>query len=242
MYIETSYPRVPGDNAILQSPAFYPASGSCFLRFFYSMYGATIGSLIVRLHKMKSNQRVVLFNQTGDHGNQWLQASFPINSTEEFHIEFLGIRGASYTSDIAIDDISFTPGCPNMKPIQKPPPKETADCTFENDQMCGWTNDYFNDINWQITYGRTLSFGTGPTADHTFENSTGRYIYVEGSFTNNLDRARLASPYLHSTNKNCKMVFYYHMYGTSIGSLTIYTRTSELTGDYTQVSKYIEPL
>jgi hypothetical protein len=235
LYIEASSPRRPGDTALLQSPSFNPTSSSCYIRFYYSMYGRSVGSLIVYLHKMKSHTKMLLLNETGDHGNQWTRASISISSTEEFRIEFLGIRGAGYASDIAIDDISFTPNCPSMKTIQKPKPKETADCIFDNYKTCGWTNDYFNDLNWQLATGSLRGYQTGPSADHTFGNSTGQYIYVRGYYTSNLDKARFASPVLYSSDKNCKMVFYYHMYGTNVGNVTVYKRTSETAGDYKQL-------
>ncbi len=48
MYIETSSPRRRGDKAILQTGNEYPADGvdKC-LKFWYHMYGRTMGRLIV---------------------------------------------------------------------------------------------------------------------------------------------------------------------------------------------------
>lgn len=34
-----------------------------------------------------------------------------INSAQPYRVVFKGILGTSFSSDIAIDDISYTPGC-----------------------------------------------------------------------------------------------------------------------------------
>ena len=67
MYIETSSPRVQGDYARLTSPM-QQFSGFMCLRFFYHMYGATIGRLYVTI-----NGRSV-FSRSGNQGNKWIEA------------------------------------------------------------------------------------------------------------------------------------------------------------------------
>lgn len=50
-----------------------------------------------------------LWHLSGNQGNQWSQgqAPIPVQSTS-YTIIFEGIRGKSYTGDIAIDDITFS--------------------------------------------------------------------------------------------------------------------------------------
>ena len=67
MYIETSSPRRLGDNAKLNSPLL-SFSGYMCLRFFYHMYGSTIG----RLNVMIDGRRV--FSASGNKGNKWYEA------------------------------------------------------------------------------------------------------------------------------------------------------------------------
>ena len=67
MYIETSSPRRPGDNAKLNSPLL-SFSGYMCLRFFYHMNGSTIG----RLNVMIDGRRV--FSASGNKGNKWNEA------------------------------------------------------------------------------------------------------------------------------------------------------------------------
>jgi len=47
----------------------------------------------------------------GDQGDFWYRGDIPINSAINYQVVFEGVRGSDYQGDIAIDDISFTPGC-----------------------------------------------------------------------------------------------------------------------------------
>ena len=69
MYIETSSPRVYGDNAKLEFSVSSSDVGelSC-LEFYYHMYGYRVNTLNV----FNGNTRV--FTKSGDQGYQWLKA------------------------------------------------------------------------------------------------------------------------------------------------------------------------
>lgn len=71
MYIETSSPRVVGDNAKLS----FSVSGNkqlfC-LKFYYHMYGDTMGTLTV------FSGNLAVFNASGNHGNYWNEAKVNI--------------------------------------------------------------------------------------------------------------------------------------------------------------------
>ena len=71
MYIETSSPRVAGDNAKLEFSV--PGNGelSC-LEFYYHMYGDTIGTLNV------FSGSAVVFNASGNQSNHWIKAEITI--------------------------------------------------------------------------------------------------------------------------------------------------------------------
>ena len=68
MYIETSIPRVPGDNAKLNSPVLRFCENMC-LKFFYHMYGATTGRLNVII-----NDTNTVFSAIGNKGTKWFEA------------------------------------------------------------------------------------------------------------------------------------------------------------------------
>ena len=65
MYIETSYPRKPGENAKLVVAIPNNGKPSC-LSFYYHMYGASAGTLNVYSDKTK------VFTVSGNQGDKWL--------------------------------------------------------------------------------------------------------------------------------------------------------------------------
>ena len=77
---------------------------------------------------------------------------------------FEGVRGNSYTGDIALDDVMITTDgeCPTL-----------GSCDFEDD-FCTYSNDQNDDdFDWERNSGRTFSIGTGPKGDHTY-NTPGK--------------------------------------------------------------------
>ena len=71
MYIETSSPRVAGDNAKLELSVSANGELSC-LEFYYHMYGGTMGTLNV------FSGGAIVFNVSGNHGNHWIKAEITI--------------------------------------------------------------------------------------------------------------------------------------------------------------------
>ncbi|KAK3733284.1 hypothetical protein QZH41_011133 [Actinostola sp. cb2023] len=106
-YIEASGRR-PGAKAVLVSG---PIGGPKCLTFSYNMNGQQMGSLIVSV-KHNQDSRVV-WDTTGDHGKFWMKESIDVDGGQLYEVVFEGIVGESFTSDIAIDEISLTNGrCP----------------------------------------------------------------------------------------------------------------------------------
>ena len=75
-------------------------SGVSEVKFYYSMYGATMGTLSL-VNALGST----LWQQSGNKGNLWNSASVSVSSAS-FRFEYA--RGASYTGDAALDDIAVT--------------------------------------------------------------------------------------------------------------------------------------
>ena len=70
-YIETSSPRVQGDNARLVKSGLSFNTKKC-LSFYYHMYGTTMGTLNVYVGQKK------IFTKSGNQGNQWKKATVDI--------------------------------------------------------------------------------------------------------------------------------------------------------------------
>jgi hypothetical protein len=61
-----------------------------------------------------------------------------------------------------------------MQDGQCPPQLE---CTFEDPQLCGWKNIHGDNFDWTRANGKTASYNTGPSNDHTYGTNTGK-VYL----------------------------------------------------------------
>ncbi|OQY25893.1 MAG: hypothetical protein B6244_14630, partial [Candidatus Cloacimonetes bacterium 4572_55] len=82
-----------------------------------------------------------------------------------------------------------------------------------------WLNLSGDDFDWTRTSGSTPSRNTGPPGAH----SGSYYIYTEASSPNYPNRTALfESPCFDLSNtKDAQLTFWYHMYGTSMGTLSV---------------------
>lgn len=114
--------------------------------FFYHMYGADMGSLHVDLMENGAWTEDLIPSTSGDQGNIWNQASIDLSSKtgQAIKLRIRGITGSSFTSDLAVDDISFAPGTP--LPVEFINISATQD---HNDVIINWStisesrNKYF---------------------------------------------------------------------------------------------------
>jgi len=99
--------------------------------------------------------------------------------------------------------------------------------TEQNDTNCWFYDDLSLEFNWTLAYATTPSTDTGPDGDHTFILSNdpsvqGHFKFIEASRPRLAgDRARLLSnPIIPHHGGQC-FSFFYHMYGSSTGTLRI---------------------
>ncbi|XP_074645963.1 uncharacterized protein LOC141902220 [Tubulanus polymorphus] len=109
VYVESSYPASRGQQAYLDAKI-NSVSDSCQMDFNYHMYGSSMGKLQVTVNGS------VLFEKSGNQGDNWKAASVTIGKGHDMNIEFVATRGDSYKSDMALDDISFS-GCASSPPV-----------------------------------------------------------------------------------------------------------------------------
>ena len=78
LFIESSPPRKPGDNARLYSKVFNEtqANGECFI-FYYHMRGSSIGTLNVHLDFMNGTE-ILIWTMTGNQGNKWFNGQVAV--------------------------------------------------------------------------------------------------------------------------------------------------------------------
>nr|XP_022290319.1 zinc metalloproteinase dpy-31-like [Crassostrea virginica] len=107
MYLESSAPHIEGDYATLTSSAvtFTETTPRC-LQFYYSMYGADMGSLSV-YYQSGTGTRTLAWTRSGDQGNQWHFAQVDFPSVPDFRVSFDGVRGSGFLSDIGLDNVQL---------------------------------------------------------------------------------------------------------------------------------------
>ena len=185
---------------------------------------------------------------TSNQGQQWNKVQVNVTSRPEYILAFQGTVGNGFTGDLAIDDLSLTPGpcaapatnpsfpCGNGKFVpmtqvcdftpqcaNKADEKSCGNCTFDGvTGTCGWSDKSAGSFRWTRHNNGTETANTGPSADHTTNTPRGYYMYVDASNGQRFTQAALASPTLHQASVTCQMSFYYHMYGQSIGVLMVY--------------------
>ena len=86
-------------------------------------------------------------------------------------------------------------------------------------------------MNWLVNKGPSNIVFTGPSADHTLESTDGHYAYIETLSPVSLnDAARIISPTVDIGPSGVCFQFFYHMYGTNINRLNIYTKQNGVLG------------
>ncbi|XP_074662658.1 MAM and LDL-receptor class A domain-containing protein 1-like [Tubulanus polymorphus] len=199
VYTESSGKQV-GDQAKFEADTL-SMSDSCVMNFYYHMYGSHMGRLEVKLNGN------VVFSKSGDQGNQWNPGSVTI-AKGNAAIQFVATRGNGDKSNIAIDDVRFTPECTAT------PGQLTTDFETDNGQ---WI--LRGTLRWKRVSGRTDIRGTGPSADHT--TGSGTYIYVETSSFKSAGDQGLLEAATQSASDSCSMNFYYNMNGQTMGKLEV---------------------
>jgi hypothetical protein len=78
------------------------------------MYGNGIGTLTISISDTREGEDRDIWSLTGEAGNSWYQAEVPVSSANPFKIVITAKIGKNNLGDIAVDDISLTPGsCPS---------------------------------------------------------------------------------------------------------------------------------
>lgn len=225
LYIETSPPRTFNDKARLISSDI-PAGSYC-IQFYYYMYGQTAYKLKLYLKTGSTLPTTPYWFNMGTRGPVWGLAAVDVIVPQFFNVVLEGNEGVvafNITSVIAIDDIHITNGTCSFASTSSDVIGKT--CTFETD-ICGFTQDTTDDLDWTRHRASTSTFDTGPATDHTLQTSAGYYIYVESSkLRRPEDKARIETFLVSGSSATHMCVkFWYSMYGSTIGTLNVYIKS-----------------
>lgn len=87
LYVESSAPRKPGDNAVISSQII-PVAPYCF-RFWYFMYGSNVGSLNISqvITSGGTTNKQLKWSKSGDQGSKWTQGNVSMsNAYADFYV------------------------------------------------------------------------------------------------------------------------------------------------------------
>ena len=159
-------------TAILESPCFNLSSlSSATFSFSNHMYGTSVGSLRLEASTDGSTWSS-LWNDSGNKGNQWNSVSVNLSSylgQSEVRLRFVGTTGSSWSSDIAIDDLSLTSGGGD------PNPPACAALNFNDFSITSFSN--------QDADGNSSVGNSG--ASLTLTNNTWKYLPMNYTVTAN---------------------------------------------------------
>lgn len=85
LYVESSAPASANNNAKLRSPWLNPVPDGQCLKFFYSMYGGTMGELMVQI-ELEGKTSYLLFYENGDKGIGWTKATKNIDADVRYRV------------------------------------------------------------------------------------------------------------------------------------------------------------
>ena len=141
-YIDSGYPRRPGDSAVLrlkQPLVTQPDSPLCLV-FFVNLYGSGLGSLsLVAERADNSSIRTTLWElirPASSPREVWNKAEVTISFQESVHLFFEATVGEVGRGDIGLDSVSLQPGPCVIRPHEAARYKAVS-CSFNQD-LCGY--------------------------------------------------------------------------------------------------------
>ncbi|CAD5119990.1 DgyrCDS8574 [Dimorphilus gyrociliatus] len=200
--------RSAGDNALLETPVFNFVTSVC-LSFHYNLNGVNVGSLVVYTRSQGSNNPS--WESHGNQGNVWKKKSLTLVLASMDTIIFKAVMGNGIFGDIAIDNLNIRAGsCQNSQlPLL---------CGFETIGLCGMLQLKNDDFDWLRSTGSSPATNSGP--QRAFAGNW--YLLADSRARKAGDRANLETPIINHIGDIC-LSFYYMMYGSTVGHLTIYT-------------------
>lgn len=111
LYLNSAAQR-EGDVARVTTRMEFPASvGVCRVRFWFHMFGSERMGTLKVYTAGQSGAPLLMWVTSGNHGDQWHYASVVLSNTVPYRVTFQAEVGGDQQTDIALDDITFTPEC-----------------------------------------------------------------------------------------------------------------------------------
>ncbi|XP_071506663.1 MAM and LDL-receptor class A domain-containing protein 1-like [Diadema antillarum] len=225
LYAQTGI-QTTGATGRLLLPTLQQNSQSQCLQFFYQIGGDNAGNLNMYQYTTSAGRpSTATWSMTEDTESQWIRGLYTISpQSDSYMVVFEAVAGTAQKTYFALDDVTVSDGeCPFFD----------FNCTFESDE-CNFVQTLApgDNQNWYRGKGSTSSTYTGPSIDHTTGTADGYYMYIEASYMSVGHTADMTSPVMagtYDTNTAACLVFFYHMYGDTIGTLEVYMRAASET-------------
>ncbi|KAF7665063.1 hypothetical protein LDENG_00156050, partial [Lucifuga dentata] len=191
------------------------------LRFYFSLRGFNQTDQALSAYLLyQSNSQEKIWTQGEKSRGIWIASDVTFQTTQPAKVVFVSTCRSSWDcGSVALDDISVSLGDCELSAglllLSVP-----GHCDFE-EGLCGYSQDKQSDAaEWERRRGPTPTSYTGPRGDHT--TGLGYYVHMEASPLLPGQNARLVSrPLRGSRGRQC-LRFYYHMYGSGTGQLSVH--------------------
>ncbi|XP_059214570.1 MAM domain-containing protein 2-like [Centropristis striata] len=196
-----------------------PANMKFCLRFYFSLRGfnQTDQALAVYLQQQSGSQEKI-WTQGEKSRGIWISTDVTFQTAAPAKVVFVSTcRSFWDCGSVALDDISLSLGDCELTAgslLSSLP----GNCDFEAG-LCGYMQDKQDGAEWEWRRGPTPTSYTGPRGDHT--TGLGYYLYLEASPLLSGQSVRLLSRPLRGSRGPQCLRFYYHMYGSGTGQLSV---------------------
>ncbi|XP_074473290.1 MAM domain-containing protein 2-like [Sebastes fasciatus] len=199
-----------------------PGNMKYCLRFYYSLRGfnQTDQALTVYLQQQQSSSQEKIWTQGEKSRGVWIATDATFQTSQPAKVVFVSTcRSFWDCGSVALDDISVSLGdcelTAGLLSLSLP-----GHCDFEAG-LCGYTQEkHSDDADWELRKGQTPTSYTGPRGDHTM--GVGYYLHMEASPMLPGQSVRLLSRPLRGSRGPQCLRFYYHMYGSGTGQLSVH--------------------
>ncbi|XP_072310698.1 MAM domain-containing protein 2-like isoform X2 [Eucyclogobius newberryi] len=195
-----------------------PTNTEFCLRFYFSLRGFSQTEQALSVYLQQGLVQQKIWTQGEKSRGIWIQGDVSFTTSSPSKVVFVSVcRSLWDCGSVALDDISLDLGqCELGTGLLLGP----AQCDFELG-FCGYSQDrHSDDADWNRRRGPTPTSYTGPRGDHT--TGLGYYVHLEASPLLPGQSARLRSPSLRGSRGPQCLIFYFHMYGSGTGRLSVH--------------------
>ncbi|XP_031156320.2 MAM domain-containing protein 2a [Sander lucioperca] len=222
----TRFTARPGYVGRLHGP-FLPGNHKYCVRFYYMLHGfrKVDNALVLYIYDENNVAQEKVWSLADTAAAVWTEVEITYMKPMLSKLVFVSICKNFWECGLAaIDDITVSLGDCQITAGSLP-----GRCNFESG-ICGYIQDKKEDkADWLRVRGHTPTSYTGPRGDHT--TGVGYFMYIEASLMRPGHKARLLTSDLRGASSPQCLIFYYHMYGSGTGILTVLLRRSSREQD-----------